>query len=66
MAFVTKYLPRLMMKMIKPSDALDDTHQMGGDIVLDKEGNVHFLHHTKTSFDRPAIEKLLRILDGET
>ena len=32
---------------------------MGGDIIVDKEGNVLFMHRSEYSEDRPSIDQLL-------
>ncbi|KAL3873170.1 hypothetical protein ACJMK2_036318 [Sinanodonta woodiana] len=40
----------------------DDTKQMGGDFILDKEGRAKFLYPSKTSSDRPDISVLLDVL----
>ena len=35
---------------------------MGGDLVLDSEGNVIYIHCSKTPTDRPSVDLVLNIL----
>ncbi|MDQ2744233.1 MAG: hypothetical protein M3Z66_18335 [Chloroflexota bacterium] len=44
-----------------------DLRQLGGDVVLNRAGNVVFVHRSATPADRPSVETLLRVLaaDGQ-
>jgi len=39
-----------------------DTHQLGGDVVLNPAGEVVFVHRSGTPADRPSVETLLQVL----
>ena len=39
-----------------------DTLQRGGDVILDGDGVVRFVHAGRDSFDRPAVDDLLKRL----
>ena len=41
----------------------DDIYQSGGDFLLDRDGNLLFAHRSRDPADRPAVEKLLQIID---
>jgi len=41
----------------------DDIYQSGGDFLLDRDGNVLFTHRSRDPADRPAVTKLLDIID---
>jgi len=44
-----------------------DLRQLGGDVVLNRAGDVVFLHRSATPADRPSMETLLQVLraDGQ-
>lgn len=42
----------------------DDPMQMGGDFVLDKQGNLALVHCSKVPTDRPSVEELLKCIKG--
>jgi hypothetical protein len=52
-AFVHGNLPRLRHT---------DLRQLGGDAVLNRAGDVVFVHRSETPSDRPPVEVLLRML----
>jgi hypothetical protein len=52
-AFVHGHLPSLRHT---------DLRQLGGDVVLDRAGDVVFVHRSETPADRPPVEVLLRML----
>lgn len=56
---------REMLKGNMPKAANDDIHQRGGDVLIDPEGMVRLHHIAKGPADRPEIEKVLRIVEGE-
>jgi peroxiredoxin len=41
----------------------DDYYQAGGDFLIDRDGNILFAHRSQNPADRPAIEKLLKVID---
>ena len=49
---------------VPPTPALpgDDLHVMGGDFIVDVEGKFVFAYASRTSSDRPAVDKLLQEL----
>ena len=56
---------KLMFKGRMPRKPAGDVHQLGGDILIDPQGIVR-LHHIGTGpADRPTIESLLEIVQGE-
>jgi hypothetical protein len=42
----------------------DDPLQMGGDIIFDQEGHPAFKYLSKTSSDRPTVEKIMEFLQN--
>ena len=40
----------------------DDTTQLGGDFIIDEEGNFSFIYPSENSSDRPPVEDLLAFL----
>jgi len=40
----------------------DDTSQLGGDFIVDRNGNLRFIYPSHDPADRPSVEKLLNIL----
>lgn len=40
----------------------DDTSQLGGDFIIDKQGNLRFIYPSHDPADRPSVEKLLAVL----
>ena len=44
----------------------DDIYQGGGDFLIDRDGNLLFAHRSRDPADRPAVTKLLEILDRKS
>ena len=42
--------------------AQEDTLQLGGDVVLDAELRVRWIHHSRGPEDRPSVERLIAAL----
>ena len=42
----------------------DDPTQMGGDFVLDNQGNLALVHRSKVSTDRPSVKELLKCVES--
>jgi peroxiredoxin len=40
----------------------DDTSQLGGDFIVDSEGNLRLIHPSHDPTDRPSVEELLNML----
>jgi peroxiredoxin len=40
-----------------------DTHQLGGDFIIDAQGIVRLAHPSKDPTDRPAVAELLAVLE---
>jgi peroxiredoxin len=40
----------------------DDTSQLGGDFIVDTNGNLRFIYPSHEPADRPSVEKLLKVL----
>jgi peroxiredoxin len=40
----------------------DDTSQLGGDFIIDTQGNLRFTYPSYEPADRPSVEKLLAVL----
>jgi peroxiredoxin len=40
----------------------DDTSQLGGDFIVDTNGNLRFIYPSHDPADRPSVETLLKIL----
>ena len=41
----------------------DDYYQAGGDFLVNREGHVLFAHRSRDPADRPALEKLFKMID---
>jgi alkyl hydroperoxide reductase subunit AhpC len=41
----------------------DDTSQLGGNFIVDKEGVLRLIYPSHDPTDRPAVDSLLKILD---
>lgn len=41
-----------------------DVHQLGGDVIVDAEGIVRYLHVGRGPADRPPVEELLDVVRG--
>ena len=37
----------------------DDYFQSGGDLLIDREGRLYFVHHSRDPADRPGVSQLL-------
>ena len=42
----------------------EDIYQSGGDFLLDGSGNILFAHRSQDPADRPAVARLLAMIDG--
>lgn len=42
-----------------------DLYQLGGDVVLNRGGEVVFVHRSATPADRPSVDTLVRVLGGD-
>jgi len=40
----------------------DDTSQLGGDFIVDKNGRLRFIHPSHDPTDRPSVEELVKVL----
>ena len=40
----------------------DDTSQLGGDFIIDRNGKLRFIYPSHDPSDRPSVEKLLAVL----
>jgi len=45
----------------RPQASGQDLQRMGGNIFLDNQGTIAFLHYSQTSQDRPSVEQLLAL-----
>lgn len=55
-------LPVPYQKAETETEAEDDIHQMGGDLIIDSQGTIFFIHRSRTSTDRPEIQNLMTAL----
>jgi len=42
-----------------------DLRQLGGDVVLDRRGDVVFVHRSATPADRPSVDTLIRMIGSD-
>jgi hypothetical protein len=42
----------------------DDTSQLGGDFIVDRNGILRLVHPSHDPTDRPSVEKLIEILNA--
>lgn len=55
---------RLLREGMKREDfGKDDIYQGGGDFLLDRDGNILFAHRSQDPSDRPAVSRLLQVVD---
>uniref|UniRef100_A0A8C5DSB2 Uncharacterized protein n=3 Tax=Gouania willdenowi TaxID=441366 RepID=A0A8C5DSB2_GOUWI len=47
-----------------PPRLMEDIYQMGGDFLLDEEGNVILSHPSQTPLDRLSVDHILRATDS--
>ena len=40
----------------------DDTSQLGGDFIVDRNGNLRFIYPSHDPADRPSVDVLLKVL----
>ena len=55
-----KYL-RLILRGQWPKLPTDDPYQMGGDVLIDREGIVRLHYISRTPADRPSVESILAV-----
>ncbi len=60
---IWKYL-RLMIKGRMPGKPGKDWRQLGGNVLIDRQGIVRFHYISTGPHDRPAVEALLRVASG--
>ena len=56
------YYARALARGEKLQGNRGDTHQLGGNFIVDQHGIVRFAHPSKDPTDRPAIDQLLTVL----
>jgi len=52
----------LLLRGRRPQLPREDVHQLGGDFILDRTGNVRFAYRSRDPADRPSVDELLREL----
>ena len=40
----------------------DDTSQLGGDFIIDKQGNLQFIYPSHDPADRPSVNELMKVI----
>ncbi len=63
-ATVLAYLRGLFKRRLPRLPRHTDTLQMGGDVIVSREGRIVFLHRSRDPADRPSIGDILGILQG--
>jgi hypothetical protein len=56
---------REILKGNRPRPANDDIYQRGGDVLINPEGMVRLHHISKGPADRPRVDSILQIVEGE-
>jgi hypothetical protein len=56
---------RLLLKGRKLQASEADIHQRGGNVLLDPRGRVRFHHIGSGPADRPALERIFRVVEQE-
>ncbi len=54
---------RLLLKGWKLLPSTADIHQRGGDVLINPEGRVCFHHIGRGPADRPALEKIFKVIE---
>ena len=49
-------------KALVKAEKDDDLHQMGGNFIIDRHGNMAFVYCSKISTDRPAVQHLVDVM----
>ncbi len=57
------YLKRFLKGKGVPIFRADPT-QLGGDILIDREGHIRVIFPSKDAMDRPSVEQLLAVIDS--
>lgn len=60
LSFVRQHLRGNRQKPVK-----EDIYQLGGDFIVNTDGNILFAHPAKDSADRASVKELLRALRGK-
>ncbi len=50
-------------RKLQHSPEPEDVHQLGGDILLDENGKILFVHVSRSPVDRPAARRILEALE---
>ena len=54
----------LWLRGAKPQKVGSDVHQLGGDVLVDPDGEVRLVHVSRGPHDRPGVGSLLAIVRG--
>ncbi len=53
---------RLRLSGYPKQVAGSDTRQMGGDVIIDRQGEISFIHRSEYPHDLPAVESILKVI----
>ena len=54
---------RALLRGSLPKVPKADLHQLGGDVIIDRDGRIAFLHASRDPVDRPPVLTLMTILN---
>jgi alkyl hydroperoxide reductase subunit AhpC len=56
------YYARALLRGEKLIEKRGDTHQLGGNFIIDKQGIVQFVYPSRDPTDRPPVDAMMRVL----
>jgi hypothetical protein len=58
------YYARAVMRREPLPESHEDTHQLGGDFIVDRQGTLRLSHPSADPTDRPPVSKILSVLQA--
>ena len=58
------YYARAILRREKWPESHEDTHQLGGDFIVDSQGILRMSHPSAEPTDRPSLTAILAVLRG--
>jgi hypothetical protein len=50
----------LLLRGSRPRRPTEDVHELGGDVLVDAEGGLVWIHRSESALDRPSPDEILR------
>lgn len=55
---------RLLLRARRPKRPTEDVHELGGDVLVDAEGGLAWIHRSESAVDRPSPAEILRRVEA--